>query len=334
MDDVDLYTAVEPTHLQDLNSDVMSGDASQSSAEGSGLALGLSRDLKEEEAQLSLAIQYSMESSQLYLDDEEEQLQKALELSMMDHEASYSGAERSPQPKLNQQKNDINVALQETIKAANSIQLVVFAGYISDLNRVEIAFGKKVSQKQVEEKLECRSMGDMSEYHRTCLEMIKRKHSVEIQVQGTIITVSGFNYFQPAGVMDVKLLLKRVDNSVPRQGILRTLQWVVHDQASSDTTPYSDDATVFIENAWRMKLKKLDILLNNQPHVINFENMTECNTASKKTVKISRKLLVAGDLPEEIPGKWNLSCLMLSVFCKNVASLYGTPQVTKCSIAS
>ncbi|XP_035038038.1 protein mono-ADP-ribosyltransferase PARP10 [Hippoglossus stenolepis] len=305
MDDVDLYTAEEPTSLQDLNSDVMAGDGSQSSAEGnyaSGLAQGLSRDLKEE-AQLSLAIQYSMESSQWYLDDEEEQLQKALELSMnmMDHEASSSGAERSPQPKLNQQKKDINVALQETIKAANTIQLVVFAGYVSDLTRVEIAFGKKVSQKQMEEKLECKSMRDMSEYHRTCLEMIKRKHSVEIQVQGTIITVSGFKHFQPAGVCDVKLLLEKVNNSVPGQEILRTVQWVVHDQASSDTTPYSDDATVFIENAWRMKLKQLDILLDNQPHVINFEKMTECNIASKKTVKISRKLLISGALPEGIP---------------------------------
>ncbi|XP_060950254.1 uncharacterized protein LOC133027239 [Limanda limanda] len=252
-----------------------------------------------EEAQLSLAIRYSMESSQLYLDDEE-QLQKAIELSrnMIVPEASSSGAERSPQPTLNHQKKDINDSLQETISAANTIQLVVFAGYISDLTRVEIAFAKRVSQKQMEEKLQNRSMGNMSEYHWKCLEMIKRKHSVEIQVQGNTITVSGFKHFQPAGVGDVKLLLEKVDNSVPRQEILGTVKWVVHDQASSHTTPYSDDATVFIENAWRMNLKKLDILLDNEPHVINFEKMKECNVASEKTVKISRKLILK-EIPEE-----------------------------------
>nr|XP_019945998.1 PREDICTED: poly [ADP-ribose] polymerase 10 [Paralichthys olivaceus] len=303
MDNVDLYTAEEPISLVDQNSDVMALDGSQSSAEGnSASAQGHYRNLKEE-AQLSLAIQYSMESSQWSLEDEEEQLQKALELSrnMIDHEAFSSAADKSPRPRVNKQKKDINVSLQETIKAANTIQLVVFAGYMSDLTRVEIAFGKKVSQKQLEEKIEHKSVRKMSEYHMKCLEMIQRKHSVDIQVQGTIITVSGFKHFHPGAVWDVKLLLEKLENSVSRQEILRTVQWVVHDQASSDTTPYSPDAIVFIENAWRMKLKKLDILLDNQPHVINFEKMTECNVASEKTAKISRKLLDLGDLQEEIP---------------------------------
>ncbi|XP_069372402.1 protein mono-ADP-ribosyltransferase PARP10 [Paralichthys olivaceus] len=303
MDNVDLYTAEEPISLVDQNSDVMALDGSQSSAEGnSASAQGHYRNLKEE-AQLSLAIQYSMESSQWSLEDEEEQLQKALELSrnMIDHEAFSSAADKSPRPRVNKQKKDINVSLQETIKAANTIQLVVFAGYMSDLTRVEIAFGKKVSQKQLEEKIEHKSVRKMSEYHMKCLEMIQRKHSVDIQVQGTIITISGFKHFHPGAVWDVKLLLEKLENSVSRQEILRTVQWVVHDQASSDTTPYSPDAIVFIENAWRMKLKKLDILLDNQPHVINFEKMTECNVASEKTAKISRKLLDLGDLQEEIP---------------------------------
>ncbi|KAI3358340.1 hypothetical protein L3Q82_014784 [Scortum barcoo] len=308
MDNVDLYTADEPTSLTDQDPDVIVVDAPQPSADGNATsevqdngALGLSSNL-EEEAQLSLAIQYSMESSHWSLVDEEEQLQRALELSktVIQHEAS-SSTDRSPQVK--QLKKGTSVSLEDTIKAANTLQLFVFAGYNCDLIRVDIAFGKKVTQRQVEEKLEHRSVRNMSEYHRKCLEMIKRKHAVEIQIQSTIITVSGFKDFVTGALCDVKLLLEKISNSVPDREILKAVQWVFHDPASSDTTPYSPDATVFIENVWRMKVKKVDILLDNQPHTINFEKMQEYNIASGKSVKISRKLVDLENLVEDVPDE-------------------------------
>ncbi|XP_032379727.1 protein mono-ADP-ribosyltransferase PARP10 [Etheostoma spectabile] len=307
MDGLDLYTAEEATGL-DQDSCVTSVNASQCSAEGnaaSGLlqqsdgALGLCSNL-EEEAQLSLAIQYSMESSHWSLEDDEEQLQKALELSkkMIPHEAYSSCTDK----KVVQPKNkDINVSLQDAIKAANTLQLFVFAGYPCDLMRVDIAFGKKVSQRQIEEKLEHRTLKNLSEYHRKCLEVIQRKHGVEIQIQGTIITVSGFKEYVPEGLCDVKLLLERISNSVSDREILRTVQWAYHDPATSEKIPYSPDATVFIENALRLRRKKVDILLDNQPHVINFEKMEEHNTASGKSVKVFRNLPELGDLIEDVP---------------------------------
>uniref|UniRef100_A0AAQ6IHQ6 Poly [ADP-ribose] polymerase n=1 Tax=Anabas testudineus TaxID=64144 RepID=A0AAQ6IHQ6_ANATE len=304
LDEMDLYTEEVSTTLVHQDSDATSVDASQLSTEGntgSGLlrndgARDLSGSL-EEEAQLSLAIQYSMESSNWSLDDEEEQLRKALELSRKMVQAT----DKSPQG--DKLEMGIDVSLQDAIKAANTIQLVVFAGYSCDLIRVDIAFGKKVTQRQVEEKLEHRSVKNMSEYHRKCLEMIKRKHAVEIQVQGTIITVSGFKDFVTGGVWDVKLLLDKITNSISDQEILTTVKWLHHDPVSSEAVPYSADATVFIENAWRMKLDKVDILLDNQPHIISFEKMQEYNIASRKSVKISRKLLELGDLSEDIPDE-------------------------------
>ncbi|XP_047461663.1 protein mono-ADP-ribosyltransferase PARP10 [Mugil cephalus] len=307
MDNLDLYTAEEPSSPTDQGADLTVVDGSQSSDEqnaNTGLplnndgAMGLSSDL-EEEAQLSLAIQYSMESSHWSLEDEEQQLQKALELSkeMIQHEGcSSSGNNKSP---LVDQKG--KTSLQDAITAANTLQLIVFAGYNSDLIRVDIAFNKKVSQRQVEEKVEHRGIRHLSEYHKMCLEMIKRKHAVEIEVQGTIITVSGFKEFVTGGVWDLKLLLETLSNSVSDQEILKTVQWVRHDPASSATTSYSAEATVFIENIWRMKMNKVDILLDNQPHVINFEKMEEYNIAAGKSAKVSRKLLDLGDVNEDVP---------------------------------
>uniref|UniRef100_A0A1A8DAM2 Poly [ADP-ribose] polymerase n=1 Tax=Nothobranchius kadleci TaxID=1051664 RepID=A0A1A8DAM2_NOTKA len=307
INDVDLYTAEDSQDLKDPDSAFT--ESSQLSADQNATCVSLFlsdgivdlNDNLEEEAQLSLAIQYSMESSRWSLKDEEEQLQKALELSkkLIQEEHSSSWTEI---PKLDHhKKGNFSISLEDAIKAANILQLDVYAGYNSDLIRVDIAFGKKVSQRQVEEKLEHRSVRHMSDYHMKCLDVIKRKHAVDIQIQGTIIAVSGFKDYVTQALFDVKLLLEKISNSVPDKEILKTVRWVRHGPASSGMTPYSADVTVFIENAWRMKLKNTDILLESQPHVINFEKMQEYNVASGKSVKISRKLLEIGDVTQDVP---------------------------------
>lgn len=311
--DVDLYTAEEPTSLSEQMSDAPQPLTTRNATNGllplSDQGLGN----LEEEAQLSLAIQYSMESSQWTEENDEEQLKKALELSkrMIQDERSSGSAAASPRG--NRLRRRSSVSLEDAIKAANTIQIFVVAGYNCDLIRVDIAFGKKVSQRQVEEKLEHRCMKNMSGYHKKCLELIKRKHAVEIQVLGNIITVSGFKDYVTGALCDVKLLLEKIPSWVLERDILRTIQWAQHDPDSSNTTPYSPDATVLFENAWRMKLKDIDILLDDQPHVISFEKMQEHNIASGKNAKISRKLLNLGEVNEDVPGKDNfLKCSRLT----------------------
>ncbi|XP_034561260.1 protein mono-ADP-ribosyltransferase PARP10 [Notolabrus celidotus] len=298
VEEEDLYTAEEPPAVADQDSGAMLVDTSlptagEKTTQLNDGAVGLSREL-EEEAQLSLAIQYSMESSDWSLEDEEEQLKRALELSktMVQH------ADKSPRVDKPRRQD---MSIQEAIKAASTLQLFVFAGYACDLTRVDIAFGKKVSQRQVEERVEHRTVKRMSEYHKNCLEMIKRKHAVDIQVQGTIITVSGFKDFVYGGMLDVKLLLEKMPNYVSDSEILRTVQWLHENPATKDSIPYSPDAIVFIENIWRKKLTEVDILLDNQPHRIDFEKMQEYNIASGKSVKISRKRVDVGDLETEVP---------------------------------
>ncbi|XP_008300868.1 poly [ADP-ribose] polymerase 10 [Stegastes partitus] len=303
MDDLDLYTAEELSTETDQDSDVTAVNASEPNAARPLLndgAVALPSDL-EEEAQLSLAIQYSMESSHWSLENEEEELKKALELSkkMVQINSSSNVTEKSPQ--VNQlQKSNANDAFRQAIKDANTLQIEVFAGYSCDLIRVDIAFGKKVNQRQVEEKVEHRTLRNLSPYHRQCLEVIERKHAVKVEIQGSIVTISGFKDFVYGAMCDMKLLMEKISNSITDREILKTIQWVQQDPASSDTTPYSAEATVFIENAFRMKMDKVDILLDNQPHIINFEKMQEYNIASGKSVKISRKMLELEALNEEL----------------------------------
>uniref|UniRef100_A0A3Q2GJQ4 Poly [ADP-ribose] polymerase n=1 Tax=Cyprinodon variegatus TaxID=28743 RepID=A0A3Q2GJQ4_CYPVA len=174
-DNVDLYTAEEPGELTDQDSEATDLRASQPVADQAESEEALEISSLGEEAQLSLAIQYSMESSHWSLGDEEEQLKKALELSkkLIQEERAASTSDNK------QQKESVDLSFENTLKAANTVQLHVFAGYNCDLIRSDIAFNKKVTQRQAEEKVEHRSIKNMSDYHRKCLEMIKRKHAVD-----------------------------------------------------------------------------------------------------------------------------------------------------------
>ncbi|XP_022067115.1 protein mono-ADP-ribosyltransferase PARP10 [Acanthochromis polyacanthus] len=301
MDNVDLYSTEGLTDQASAVTAVSASELNATRPQPSDGTAGLSSNL-EEEAQLSLAIQYSMESSHWSQENEEEELKKALELSkkMIQNTRSSSETEKSPQ--VNQlQHSSMHTAFRKAVQAANTVQIEVFAGYSCDLIRVDIAFGKKVSQRQAEEKVEHRTLRNLSTYHKKCLEVIERKHAVQVQIQGSIVTISGFKIFVYGAMCDMKLLMEKISNSISDHEILKTVQWVQHNPASSDTIPYCAEAIVFIENAFRMKLEKVDILLDNQPHIINFEKMEEYNIASGKSVKISRKMLELDELNEELP---------------------------------
>lgn len=295
MEDLDLYTDEVPgpsSELLNANAPDVSGGGGSLFLNG-GAHGGVPSNL-DEEAQLSLAIQYSMEVHHLK-ENEEKQLQEVLELSKTALQHESFGAPDRP-------VNKTGDALADAIEAANSIQFVVFAVYLSDLTRVDIAFSKRVDQKQAEEKLEHRTLAKMSVYHRRCLEIIKRKHGVKIQVQGSGLTVSGFREYVSEALDDVKVLLDRMSVSPSDNEILKVARWVFHDPASSSATPYSPEVTVFMENVWRAKLKKVDVLLDKQLCQLNFETMQEHNTASRKSVKVSRKLVDLGEINEDVPG--------------------------------
>lgn len=307
MDSVDLYTAEEPTSPLSLRTDVIVVDESQPSESPSLQgAMGFSSDL-EEEAQLSLAIQYSMESNQWPMEDEEEQLQKALELSRMVHQE---------EEETQQQEEASKLSLQDAIKSANTLKLVVFAGYNSDLLRVDIAFGKKVAQRQDEQKLEHRCVKYISEFHKTCLDVIRRNHAVKIEITGTIICVSGFKEYVAEAIPNVKLLLEKIAASVSDREVLRTVEWAQHGPSTLQKRPYPSDLTVLLENAWRMRLKTVDILLDNHPHIMNIEKMEAHNIASGVIVKITRQLVKVEDMSEDLPED-------------NYSQLSNMPEATK-----
>ncbi|XP_016086804.1 poly [ADP-ribose] polymerase 10-like [Sinocyclocheilus grahami] len=239
----------------------------------------------DEDASFLLAIQMSMELNQR---SDAEDIQKALELSRSDS---------MPNQENTQLERAFDMSLEDAIKLANKAEICVFANYNHDLVRVDIALGKKVGLRQCEEKVENKNLRKLSSHQKRCIELIKRKHAVEISIQGTTAVLSGFKEHVSEAVMDLKNVLRRTESMMTDAEIVKTVQWVWYEQGSSSKAiPYPPDATVFIENAWKMKQKKTDILFNNQPCSIDFEKMEEHSLASGKSVPIGRKMLSKEDL--------------------------------------
>ncbi len=245
----------------------------------------------DEDASLLLAIQMSMELNQR---SDDEDIQKALELSRSDS---------MPSEENTQLERAFEMSLQDANMSANKAEICVFANYSHDLVRVGIALGKKVGLRQCEEKVENNNLRKLSSHQKRCLELIKRKHAIEISIQGTTAVLSGFKEYVSEAVIDLKNVLRRTENMMTDAEIVKTVQWVwVEQGSSSKAIPYPPDATVFIENAWKMKQKKIDILFNNQPYSIDFEKMEEHSLASGKSVPIKRKMLSTENLYTEGAG--------------------------------
>ncbi|KAJ8273298.1 hypothetical protein GJAV_G00099970 [Gymnothorax javanicus] len=240
----------------------------------------------EEDAMLSLAIQYSMEHDNSFAADADDELQKALEMSRKEMELSG--------PSDSQLQRAIHMSLQDAIKAANSAEIRVFASYNHDLIRVDIALGKKVSLRQCQEKVEHKHLKCLSEHQKRCVDLIRRKHAVEVNIQGTTATVSGFKDYVSEAVTDLKKLLNKIANMESDSEILRKVQWVWHD-SNSVPVPYPPNATVFIENVWKMRQKKINIVFDDKPYSIDLEKMEEYDISSGKSVRIERKILLSED---------------------------------------
>ncbi|CAL8296723.1 unnamed protein product [Lota lota] len=281
-EDEDLYTAGDTGDHEDA---MMLDNAS---AGPSSLKVGLGAAGLKEREQMSLAIQNSLFSTA-----EEDELQMVLELSRQ--QGSYASYQMSTQPSTPRCLR----TLLEDMRAADVAHVQVFAGISSDLIRADIALKKKISLRQVEESMEQKGLTDMSEFHRQCVQVIKRKHAVEIQVQGNRLTVSGFKDFVAEALPDVRLLLQRVSSRRDESELLSNLQWARQDADTLAMTPYEPDTIVFIENTWRMKEKEMAVLLNGQPHIIDLVKMQEYNVASGKSVMVARTVISDLDVDVE-----------------------------------
>ncbi|XP_043923651.1 protein mono-ADP-ribosyltransferase PARP10 [Protopterus annectens] len=254
------------------------------------------RDM-DEEAQMYLAIQCSMDFKHQYL-NEEEDLQKILELSRKTAEEDLekklsSVCQRSA---LEMTESDfqtaMEVSIQDTIQACNSVRLTIYVASQLDGDRIACHLEKEVHSKLHEEKIENECLQDLSECYRSYIDHLQRKHAVRISVEDCIVTVCGFMEYTIYAIGDVTKLINRILQGeklkVEEADISKKIQWVYYDHKDQPVA-YPVKGNVAVERAWRKKQKSIDVIFDNKPFTIDFERMEEYNIGTAQSVKIERR---------------------------------------------
>ncbi|XP_059496466.1 protein mono-ADP-ribosyltransferase PARP10 [Stegostoma tigrinum] len=277
------------------------GSRAEEAAATSGVAPAPNQDM--DDAELCLALQYSMES-RYQLTKEDEELQKALKLSKematgreedslelsagtFHGESSEAGLEEA-----------IRMSVAEAVLSSNSAQLVVCADSDKDIDRLASELEQSVRSHLRKEVMRHQCFRNLSKDYASYLEYLQRKHAVAITLEGTEVRVHGFADYTIDAKQDIARLMHWAAQDemakVEEMTVARSVQWMRHCR-NGESMPYSLKACTFIERAFQQKEKRVDVVFDNKPYTIDLERMEECNLGAAETVPIERKLLYLPD---------------------------------------
>ncbi|XP_067416236.1 protein mono-ADP-ribosyltransferase PARP10 [Emydura macquarii macquarii] len=251
-------------------------------AEGAaeGAAVTAERSV-EEEAQLLLAIQQSMDSQRW----EEEELQRATELSLRSYQQEQHQASAEPAP-----DRSLQVALEESLEealcVAGSAQLTIYSAFEQDVSALPGQLEQALRAQQCQQEVLSEGLRGLPSRCRGYLAQLQRQHAVRISLQGVTATVHGFADYTARAARDLSLLLDRLLQA-PCPLTEPAARWVRWDPPGT-AAPYSSEACALLEHAWRQQQKRLDVLFDGRPFTIDFERMEEYDIGSACTLAIAR----------------------------------------------
>ncbi|XP_030409948.1 protein mono-ADP-ribosyltransferase PARP10 isoform X2 [Gopherus evgoodei] len=240
----------------------------------------------EEEAQLLLAIQQSMDSQRW----EEEELQRATELSLRSYEQERHQAPAESAADLNLQAALVE-SLEEALCMAGSAQLTIYSAYEQDVSALPGQLEQALREQQCQEKVASEALRALPSRCRGYLAQLQRQHAVRISLQDATATVHGFADYTARAARDLTRLLTRLLQIQRPLGepAARWVRW----EPPGTATPYSSEASALLEQAWRRQQKQLDVLFDGRPFTIDFERMEEYDIGGACTLPISRTELPA-----------------------------------------
>ncbi|KAM9165497.1 protein mono-ADP-ribosyltransferase PARP10 isoform 2-T3 [Pangshura tecta] len=228
----------------------------------------------EEEVQLLLAIQQSMDSQRW----EEEELQRATELSLRSYEQEQHQAPAEPAAERSLQAALVE-SLEEALCVAGSAQLTIYSAYEQDVSALPGQLDQALREQQCQEKV---ASGALPSLCRGYLAQLQRQHAVHISLQGATATVHGFVDYTARAARDLARLLQT--QRPLGEPAARWVRW----ERPGTAAPYSSEASALLEQAWRRHQKQLDVLFDGRPFTIDFERMEEYDIGGACTLPISR----------------------------------------------
>ncbi|XP_051466278.1 protein mono-ADP-ribosyltransferase PARP10 [Apus apus] len=230
---------------------------------------------EEEEAQIVLAIQRSMDAERL----EEEELARATALSLhsyQEEEAEAGGLLAA-----------LEASLEEALPAADTAQVTVFSA--QDAAMVPAELERVLAGQLRAEEVPSERLWALPGSCRHLLALLQRRHAVRLCLRPGTATLHGFAPYTAAAARDLQHLLQCLPEPEggPGNATATSTCWVRWDP-SGTAVPYSPEAVALLERAWQCRQRRLDLLRDGRPVTVDLQRMEEFDIGSARASPVSR----------------------------------------------
>ncbi|XP_056340859.1 protein mono-ADP-ribosyltransferase PARP10 [Oenanthe melanoleuca] len=298
------------------------GDETPSAGGGDGAKELLSHTRVEEEVQMALAIQCSMDDSWC----EEQELARATALSLR----SFSRERRQERA-----QEDagllaaLEASLEEALRAADVARATVFCSPEQEAAAVPRELGRALAGRQREREVASERLRALPAAGCCALALLRRRHAVHLLLRGGTATLRGFaDYLGPAA-QELTALLQRLPppghaaaaatsatatttkatataatanatttiiatnattaatTAATAATAAATAHWVRWDPCGT-AVPYAPETAALLEQAWQRRERRLDLVLDGRPLTVDLERMEEFDLGSARALPVCR----------------------------------------------
>ncbi|XP_064533697.1 protein mono-ADP-ribosyltransferase PARP10 isoform X2 [Pseudopipra pipra] len=270
-------------------------------ADGKGAGEPLLGTGVEEEAEMALAIQYSMENMRR----EDEELARATALSLR----SYC-REREQVEEDAGLLAALEASLEEALVAADTAQVTVFCSFERDVSEVPRELERALAGRLRAQEVESERLRALPAAGHHALALLQRRHAVHLRLRGGTATLHGFAEYTAPAARDLATLLRRrplpeLSATAVTAAGTASAHWVRWDP-SGTVVPYAPEAAALLEQAWLRRERRLDLVLDGRPLTVDLERMEEYDIGSARAVPVCRSQPPAESarslLGLEVPG--------------------------------
>ncbi|XP_068034221.1 protein mono-ADP-ribosyltransferase PARP10 [Anomalospiza imberbis] len=279
----ELWPGTDPSSEWDHNSAFICA----AGGEGTGELLS-DAEVEEEEAQMALAIQYSMDHTWC----EQEELARATALSLH----SYSREQEQEQAEEDARLlAALEASLEEALLAADAAWVTVFCSFEQDASSVARELERALAGLLQTRDVASERLRALPAAGRCALALLRCRHAVQLGLRGDTAMLRGFAEYMDPAARDLASLLHRLP--APGHGATAAAtataasaaatHWVRWDP-SGTAVPYAPETAALLEQAWLHQERRLDLVLDGRPFTVDLERMEEFDIGSARAVPVCR----------------------------------------------
>ncbi|XP_059725055.1 protein mono-ADP-ribosyltransferase PARP10 isoform X2 [Haemorhous mexicanus] len=248
-------------------------------------------NVEDEEVQMALAIQYSMDHAR----DEQEELARATALSLR----SYSREQEQEQAQEDARLlAALEASLEEALLVADVAWLTVFCSFEQDASVVVQELEQALAGRLRAQDVASERLRALPASGRCALALLRCRHAVQLSLRGDTATLHGFADYTAPAARDLASLLHRlpppghgataaIADTAATADTTAAAHWVRWDP-SGTAVPYAPEAAALLEQAWGRQERRLDLVLDGRPFTVDLERMEEFDIGSARAVPVCR----------------------------------------------